>query len=139
MPVNGIRIHAATETGPPILLFTVGRAWRNRHHVMPLLAEHFSVVAIDLRGAAFGAAMTAMTRRRWRATRTSNVAAGIIAIYVACDIGGMVALPLTLSIEVGYSPCCPRCSASWLEPVGRRRRQRSDTSRSMLIGICRNA
>ena len=41
-------------TGPPILLLHGWpETWWEWHHVMPLLAEHFSVVAMDLRGAGF--------------------------------------------------------------------------------------
>lgn len=53
--VNGIKINAVTGgEGPPILLLRGWpETWWERHDVMPLLAEHFSVVAMDLRGAGF--------------------------------------------------------------------------------------
>ena len=55
VPVNGIKINAVTGgAGPPILLLHGWpETWWEWHHVMPLLAKHFSVVAIDLRGAGF--------------------------------------------------------------------------------------
>ncbi|PYE22053.1 alpha/beta hydrolase family protein [Rhizobium sp. PP-CC-3A-592] len=60
VPVNGIKINAVTGgSGPPILLLHGWpETWWEWHHVMPLLAEQFSVVAIDLRGAG-GTALTA--------------------------------------------------------------------------------
>src|SRR3546814_12539262 len=55
VPANGIRINAVTGgSGPPILLLHGWpETWWEWRHVMPLLAGHFSVVAIDLRGAGF--------------------------------------------------------------------------------------
>jgi len=55
VPANGIRINAVTGgSGAPILLLHGWpETWWEWHDVMPLLAEHFSVVAIDLRGAGF--------------------------------------------------------------------------------------
>ena len=53
--VNGIKINAVTGgKGPPILLLHGWpETWWEWHHVMPPLAEHFGVVAMDLRGAGF--------------------------------------------------------------------------------------
>ena len=52
---NGIRINGVTGgDGPPVLLLHgFPETWWEWHHVMPLLAKRFSVVAVDLRGAGF--------------------------------------------------------------------------------------
>ena len=54
-PVNGVRINAVTGGSGPAILLLHGwpETWWEWHDVMPLLAKHFSVVAIDLRGAGF--------------------------------------------------------------------------------------
>jgi pimeloyl-ACP methyl ester carboxylesterase len=53
IPANGIRINAVTGGEGPAILLLHGwpETWRDWHRVMPLLARHFSVVAIDLPGA----------------------------------------------------------------------------------------
>ncbi|SKB56990.1 Pimeloyl-ACP methyl ester carboxylesterase [Luteibacter sp. 22Crub2.1] len=97
MAVNGIRIHAVTGgKGPPVLLLHGWpETWWEWHHVMPLLAGHLSVVAIDLRGAGFsdcpldGYDKATMARDAHEVMRSLGHER-----YAVCghDIGGMVAL-----------------------------------------------
>ncbi len=98
IPVNGIRIHAVTGgEGPPLLLLHGWpETWWEWHRVMPRLAPHFSVVAIDLRGAGFsdcprdGYDKATMARDAHEVMRSLGHDR-----YAVCghDIGGMVALP----------------------------------------------
>ncbi len=98
MPVNGIRLNAVTGgAGPPfILLHGWPETWWEWHHVMPLLAAHFSVVAIDLRGAGFS---DCPPDGYDKATMARDAHEVMVALghqrYAVCghDIGGMVALP----------------------------------------------
>jgi len=96
--VNGIKINAVIGgEGPPILLLHGWpETWWEWHHVMPPLAEHFSVVAMDLRGAGFsdcpldGYDKATMARDAHEVMRSFGHDR-----YAVCghDIGGMVALP----------------------------------------------
>ena len=98
VPVNGIKINAVTGgSGPPILLLHGWpETWWEWHHVMPLLAEQFSVVAIDLRGAGFS---ECPLDGYDKATMARDAHEVMVALgherYAVCghDIGGMVALP----------------------------------------------
>ena len=98
MPVNGIKINAVTGgSGPPILLLHGWpETWWEWHHVMPLLAERFSVVAMDLRGAGFSDCPLGGYDKATMARDAHEV---MVALgherYAVCghDIGGMVALP----------------------------------------------
>jgi pimeloyl-ACP methyl ester carboxylesterase len=95
---NGIRINAVTGgLGPPILLLHGWpETWWEWHKVMPLLVGHFSVVAIDLRGAGFSDCPQGGYDK---ATMARDAHGVMVALghtrYAVCghDIGGMVALP----------------------------------------------
>ena len=98
VPVNGIKINAVTGgSGPPILLLHGWpETWWEWHHVMPLLAEHFSVVAIDLRGAGFSDCPLDGYDKATMARDAHEVMLALgHQLYAVCghDIGGMVALP----------------------------------------------
>ncbi|TCP29529.1 alpha/beta hydrolase [Sphingomonas sp. BK235] len=94
---NGISINAVTGgAGPPILLLHGWpETWWEWHKVMPLLAERFSVVAIDLRGAGFSDCPQGGYDK---ATMARDAHDAMVALgherYAVCghDIGGMVAL-----------------------------------------------
>ena len=98
MWVNGVRINAVTGgSGQPILLLHGWpETWWEWHDVMPLLARHFSVVAIDLRGAGFSDCPLDGYEKAVMARDAHEV---MVALgherYAVCghDIGGMVALP----------------------------------------------
>ena len=98
VPVNGIRINAVTggEGQPILLLHGWPETWWEWHHVMPALAEHFSVVAIDLRGAGFS---DCPVDGYDKATMARDAHEVMLSLghdrYAVCghDIGGMVALP----------------------------------------------
>lgn len=98
VPANGIRINAVTGGhGPPVLLLHgFPETWWEWHHVMPLLAERFSVVAIDLRGAGYS---DCPLDGYDKATMARDAHEVMLALghdrYAVCghDIGGMVALP----------------------------------------------
>ena len=98
VPANGIKINAVTGgEGPPVLLLHGWpETWWEWHKVMPLLAERFSVVAIDLRGAGFSDCPQGDYDKTTMARDAHEV---MIALghdrYAVCghDIGGMVALP----------------------------------------------
>ncbi len=98
MPANGIKINAVTGgAGPPVLLLHGWpETWWEWHKVMPLLAERFSVVAIDLRGAGFSDCPQGGYDKATMARDAHEV---MISLghdrYAVCghDIGGMVALP----------------------------------------------
>lgn len=98
VPVNGIKINAVKGgSGPPILLLHGWpETWWEWHKVMPLLAEHFSVVAMDLRGAGFS---DCPLDGYDKATMARDAHEVMVALgherYAVCghDIGGMVALP----------------------------------------------
>lgn len=97
VPTNGIKINAVTGgSGPPILLLHGWpETWWEWHQVMPLLAEHFSVVAIDLRGAGFSDCPQDGYDKATMAQDAHGVMATLgHARYAVCghDIGGMVAL-----------------------------------------------
>ncbi|SDA36061.1 alpha/beta fold hydrolase [Sphingomonas sp. NFR15] len=97
VPANGIKINAVTGgSGPPILLLHGWpETWWEWHHVMPLLAKHFSVVAIDLRGAGFSDCPQGGYDKATMARDAHGVMAALEhARYAVCghDIGGMVAL-----------------------------------------------
>ncbi|MET3726408.1 alpha/beta fold hydrolase [Sphingomonas trueperi] len=97
VPANGIKINAVTGgSGPPILLLHGWpETWWEWHQVMPLLAEHFSVVAIDLRGAGFSDCPRDGYDKATMAQDAHEVMAALgHARYTVCghDIGGMVAL-----------------------------------------------
>ncbi|MEM6835430.1 MAG: alpha/beta hydrolase [Cyanobacteria bacterium P01_C01_bin.120] len=49
---NGVRLHYVTQGQGPLLLFLHGfpEFWYTWRHQIPVFAEHFTVVAIDLRG-----------------------------------------------------------------------------------------
>jgi pimeloyl-ACP methyl ester carboxylesterase len=95
---SGIRINAVTGGEGPAILLLHGwpETWWEWHRVMPLLARHFSVVAIDLRGAGFsdcpldGYDKATMARDAHQVMRSLGHER-----YAVCghDIGGMVALP----------------------------------------------
>ncbi|MBO9725087.1 MAG: alpha/beta hydrolase [Novosphingobium sp.] len=95
---NGIKINAVTGgAGPPVLLLHGWpETWWEWHKVMPLLAERFSVVAIDLRGAGFSDCPQGGYDKATMARDAHEV---MIALghdrYAVCghDVGGMVALP----------------------------------------------
>lgn len=95
--VNGIKINAVTGgDGPPIVLIHgFPQTWWEWHHVMPLLSQKFSVVAVDLRGAGFS---DCPLDGYDKATLAQDVHEVMIALgherYAVCghDIGGMVAL-----------------------------------------------
>jgi len=97
VPANGIRINAVTGgSGPPILLIHGWpETWWEWHDVMPLLAEHFTVVAMDLRGAGFSDCPQGGYDK---ATMAGDAHEVMVALgherYALCghDIGGMVAL-----------------------------------------------
>lgn len=98
VPANGIRINAVTGgSGPPILLLHGWpETWWEWHKVMPLLADHFSVVAIDLRGAGFSDCPQGGYDKATMAHDANDVMAALgHRRYAVCghDIGGMVALP----------------------------------------------
>lgn len=94
---NGIRINAVTGgDGPPLLLLHgFPETWWEWRHVMPRLAERFSVVAIDLRGAGFS---DCPLDGYDKATMARDAHEVMVALghrrYAVCghDIGGMVAL-----------------------------------------------
>ncbi|MBW6531829.1 alpha/beta hydrolase [Sphingomonas sp. RRHST34] len=94
---NGISINAVTGgAGPPILLLHGWpETWWEWHKVMPLLAERFSVVAVDLRGAGFSDCPQGGYDKATMARDAHEV---MVALgherYAVCghDIGGMVAL-----------------------------------------------
>lgn len=96
VPANGIRINAVTGgSGPPLLLLHGWpETWWEWHRVMPLLAEHFRVVAIDLRGAGFSDCPQGGYDK---ATLAHDAHAVMVALghrrYAVCghDVGGMVA------------------------------------------------
>jgi pimeloyl-ACP methyl ester carboxylesterase len=97
IPANGTRIHAVTGgEGPPIvLLHGFPQTWWEWRRVMPLLSGHFSVVAVDLRGAGFS---DCPLQGYDKATLAQDVHEVMTALgherYAVCghDIGGMVAL-----------------------------------------------
>jgi pimeloyl-ACP methyl ester carboxylesterase len=94
---NGISINAVTGgAGPPILLLHGWpETWWEWHKVMPLLAERFSVVAIDLRGAGFSDCPQGGYDKATMARDAHGVMAALgHEQYAVCghDIGGMVAL-----------------------------------------------
>ena len=97
VPANGIKLHTVTGgKGPPIvLLHGFPETWWEWHHVMPLLAGRFSVVAVDLRGAGFS---DCPLDGYDKATLAQDVHEVMLALgherYAVCghDIGGMVAL-----------------------------------------------
>src|SRR6478609_1535516 len=98
VPVNGIKINAVTGgSGPPILLLHGWpETWWEWHKVMPLLAEHFSVVAMDLRGAGFSDCPQGGYDKATMAHDAHEVMSALgHQRYAVCghDIGGMVALP----------------------------------------------
>jgi pimeloyl-ACP methyl ester carboxylesterase len=97
LPANGIKINAVTGgAGPPILLLHGWpETWWEWHDVMPRLAQHFSVVAIDLRGAGFSDCPQGGYDKATMAQDAHGVMAALgHARYAVCghDIGGMVAL-----------------------------------------------
>jgi pimeloyl-ACP methyl ester carboxylesterase len=97
VPANGIKINAVTGgSGPPILLLHGWpEIWWEWHQVMPLLAEHFTVVAIDLRGAGFSDCPQGGYDKATMARDAHDVMLALgHARYAVCghDIGGMVAL-----------------------------------------------
>lgn len=49
---NGIRLHYVTQGSGPLMLFLHGfpEFWYTWRHQIPVFAEHFTVVAVDLRG-----------------------------------------------------------------------------------------
>ena len=49
---NGIRLHYVTQGQGPLLLLLHGfpEFWYTWRHQIPVFAEHFTVVAVDLRG-----------------------------------------------------------------------------------------
>ena len=97
LPANGIRINAVTGgSGPPVLLLHGWpETWWEWHKVMPRLAGHFSVVAIDLRGAGFSDCPQGGYDKATMARDAHDV---MVALgherYAVCghDIGGMTAL-----------------------------------------------
>jgi len=98
VPANGIRINAVSGgSGPPILLLHGWpETWWEWHDVMPLLAGHFSVVAIDLRGAGFSDCPQGGYDKATMACDAHEVMRALgHERYAVCghDIGGMVALP----------------------------------------------
>lgn len=98
VPANGIKINAVTGgAGPPVLLLHGWpETWWEWHKVMPLLAERFSVVAIDLRGAGFSDCPQGGYDKATMARDAHEVMIALgHARYAVCghDIGGMVALP----------------------------------------------
>ena len=105
---NGIRINAVTGgEGPPIVLIHgFPQTWWEWHHVMPLLAEHFSVVAVDLRGAGFS---DCPLDGYDKVTMARDVHEVMLALgherYAVCghDIGGMVALALAFTHRASVS------------------------------------
>lgn len=105
---NGIRINAVTGgEGPPIVLIHgFPQTWWEWHHVMPLLAEHFSVVAVDLRGAGFS---DCPLDGYDKVTMARDVHEVMLALgherYAVCghDIGGMVALALAFTHRAAVS------------------------------------
>jgi pimeloyl-ACP methyl ester carboxylesterase len=102
VPANGIRINAVTGGDGPAVLLLHGfpETWWEWHHVMPSLAERFSVVAIDLRGAGYS---DCPLDGYDKATMARDAHEVMIALghdhYAVCghDIGGMVALPQAAS------------------------------------------
>ncbi|WP_420138258.1 alpha/beta fold hydrolase [Sphingomonas sp.] len=95
---NGIKINAVTGgSGPPILLLHGWpETWWEWHTIMPLLANHFSVVAIDLRGAGFSDCPQGGYDKATMARDAHDVMTALgHERYAVCghDIGGMVALP----------------------------------------------
>jgi len=98
VPANGIKINAVTGgSGPPVLLLHGWpETWWEWHKVMPLLAERFSIVAIDLRGAGFSDCPQGGYDKATMARDAHEVMIGLgHDHYAVCghDIGGMVALP----------------------------------------------
>jgi pimeloyl-ACP methyl ester carboxylesterase len=96
--VNGIKINAVTGGGGPPILLLHGfpETWWEWHHIMPLLAERFSVVAIDLRGAGFSDCPLDGYDKATMARDGHEVMLALgHARYAVCghDVGGMVALP----------------------------------------------
>ncbi|USI74643.1 alpha/beta fold hydrolase [Sphingomonas morindae] len=97
VPANGIALHSVTGgDGPPIvLLHGFPQSWWEWRKVMPLLADRFSVVALDLRGAGFS---DCPADGYDKATLAKDVHAAMRALgherYAVCghDIGGMVAV-----------------------------------------------
>jgi pimeloyl-ACP methyl ester carboxylesterase len=95
---NGIKINAVTGGGGPPILLLHGfpETWWEWHHIMPLLAERFSVVAIDLRGAGFSDCPLDGYDKVTMARDAHEV---MLALgherYAVCghDVGGMVAHP----------------------------------------------
>jgi pimeloyl-ACP methyl ester carboxylesterase len=98
VPANGIKINAVTGgSGPPVLLLHGWpETWWEWHRVMPLLAEQFCVVAIDLRGAGFSDCPQGGYDKATMARDAHEVMIGLgHDQYAVCghDIGGMVAVP----------------------------------------------
>ncbi|MDR4305940.1 alpha/beta hydrolase [Chelatococcus sambhunathii] len=94
---NGVKINAVTGGSGPSILLVHGwpETWWEWHGVMPLLAEHLSVVAIDLRGAGFS---DCPLDGYDKATLARDAHETMVALgherYAVCghDVGGMVAL-----------------------------------------------
>ena len=144
VPVNGIKINAVTGgSGPPILLLHGWpETWWEWHHVMPGLAEHFSVVAMDLRGAGFS---DCPLDGYDKATMARDAHEVMVALgherYAVCghDIGGMVALPQAAIYREAVTHLVSSTFRYLAGPDGRRRPQGSATSASIRTGTSPSA
>ena len=94
--VNGTSIHYVRGGSGPVILLVHGfpEDWYEFHHVMPLLAEKFTVIAVDLRGVG----ESAVTPTGYDAASLAEDLHQLVdqlqlnKIYiVGHDIGGMVA------------------------------------------------
>jgi pimeloyl-ACP methyl ester carboxylesterase len=97
--VSGVQIHTVSggAGSPIVLLHGFPQTWWEWHKVMPALAEHHHVVAVDLRGAGFSDCPVSGYDK---ATLAEDIHQVMHALghqtYAVCghDIGGMVAMAL---------------------------------------------
>ncbi|SNT44588.1 alpha/beta fold hydrolase [Actinacidiphila glaucinigra] len=72
--VNGTRLHyvAGGQGDPVVLLPGWPRTWYQFHKIIPLLAQRYRVIAVDLRGMGDSdSPLPGTTRRPWPAIYTS--------------------------------------------------------------------
>ena len=99
VPANGIQVHAVIGgDGPPlVLLHGFPQTWWEWHKMLPTLAAHHTVVALDLRGAGHSDSPAGGYDKATMAADVHGVMAALGYLhYAVCghDIGAMVALAL---------------------------------------------